>query len=228
MQAKQKITGISITGIVLLALGTLLLLDNLDLIYFDLVDFIGDWWPAILILVGVNEILKGNHSGGWFLTGLGGIILLKINDIIDGHFILAAILILAGIILLLRPRRYINPSPNVSGPNTEKINLKAIFAESHEKITSDNFQGGDIEVVFGKISADLSGLQMSPGRRRLNVETIFGQAILQIPGGVRVEVEGSPVFGHINNQTGMVPKDEDKAILESHAEVMFGSLQIRN
>ncbi|MFQ5870160.1 MAG: LiaI-LiaF-like domain-containing protein [Candidatus Zixiibacteriota bacterium] len=45
-------------GIVLLVLGVLFLLGNLDIMYFDFWDFIGDWWPVILIVVGLSIIFK--------------------------------------------------------------------------------------------------------------------------------------------------------------------------
>ncbi|MDD5062268.1 MAG: DUF5668 domain-containing protein, partial [Candidatus Marinimicrobia bacterium] len=70
MSTQRKISGVSISGVVLLAIGIALLLDNLNLIYFDLGDFLRDWWPAIFILIGLNELIKANHSGGWFFIGL--------------------------------------------------------------------------------------------------------------------------------------------------------------
>jgi fumarate reductase subunit C len=45
-------------GIILLLFGVLFLLDNLDLMYFDFWDFIGNWWPVILIVVGLSIIFK--------------------------------------------------------------------------------------------------------------------------------------------------------------------------
>jgi uncharacterized integral membrane protein len=45
-------------GIILLLFGVLFLLDNLDLMYFDFWDFIGKWWPVILIVVGLSLIFK--------------------------------------------------------------------------------------------------------------------------------------------------------------------------
>ncbi|HNZ37657.1 MAG TPA: DUF5668 domain-containing protein, partial [Candidatus Marinimicrobia bacterium] len=38
--SKRKISGVKIAGLVLIILGVLLLLDNLNLIFFDLGDFL--------------------------------------------------------------------------------------------------------------------------------------------------------------------------------------------
>lgn len=229
MNTQRKMTGVSLAGLVLLILGTLLLLDNLDLIQFDLGNFLHDWWPAILILGGLNELLRANRSGGLVLIGLGVILLLKINHVIDGHLLFALILIMIGIGMLIRPRHcYWGASPTVSQNSADKIKLQAIFAESHEIVTSENFSGGDIEVVFGKMTADFRNIKMPPGRCRLNVETIFGNTTLIAPSGIRIETVGSPVFGHIGNQAKDVPKDENTAVIEIQADVIFGNLEIHN
>jgi len=229
MNTQRKISGVSLAGLVLLILGTLFLLDNLNLIYFDPGDFLHHWWPAILILGGLNELLRTNRSGGWFLIGFGVILLLKINHVIDGHLLFALILILIGIGLLIRPRLcWWGASPTVSQSSADKIKLQAIFAGSHENVTSQNFSGGDIEVVFGKMTVDFRNIKMPPGRCRLNVETIFGHTTLLVPPEIRIETVGSPVFGQIDNQAKDVPKDENTAVIEIQTEVIFGNLEIHN
>lgn len=42
-------------GIVLLCIGLLFLLDNMG-VDIDIWDFIGDYWPVILIAIGVKQI----------------------------------------------------------------------------------------------------------------------------------------------------------------------------
>jgi hypothetical protein len=50
-------------GLTFIVIGGLMLLDNLHVIRFDFSDFIHRWWPLILIIIGLNIILK-NLSGG--------------------------------------------------------------------------------------------------------------------------------------------------------------------
>jgi len=52
---KKKYSGI-MWGLVFIVIGTLMLLDRLDIIYFDFGDFIGTWWPLILVIVGLGMI----------------------------------------------------------------------------------------------------------------------------------------------------------------------------
>lgn len=229
MKTQRKIAGISIAGLVLLVLGIVLLLDNLHLIYFDLGDFISNWWPAILILLGVNELFKNNRTGGWFLIGFGVVLLLKINHFIDGSMLFAGVLILVGIIMLIRPGRgSFRVWPASSEHEKNGIDLSAVFSESRENVTSDKFTGGNIQAIFGKMLVDLRGVKIADGRCRLNVEIVFGRARLVVPPGIRIEITGTPVFGRIDNQLVNNPKDENSAIMEIHVDIVFGNLEIHN
>ena len=232
MSTQRKISGVSISGVVLLAIGIALLLDNLNLIYFDLGNFLRDWWPAIFILIGLNELIKANHSGGWFFIGLGVIFLLKINDVIGGALLIALLLILVGIGLIIRPRKFdwqttIGTS-RTKTTDSDTIKLEAVFSDFTENVVSDKFGGGKVETVFGKMTVDLRSAQMQTGRCHLHIETIFGRTALIVPKGIRIEISGGPVFGRIDNQIEAVASAESEIILEIKAEVVFGILEIRN
>ncbi len=45
-------------GLLFILIGTLMLLDRLDFIQFDLGNFISTWWPLVLIVIGVGMILN--------------------------------------------------------------------------------------------------------------------------------------------------------------------------
>jgi len=47
-------------GLIIIIIGILLLLNNIDA--FDLDDFIADFWPVILILLGLRLILRSKHD----------------------------------------------------------------------------------------------------------------------------------------------------------------------
>jgi len=50
-----------IPGIILIVLGTLLLLDNL-IPEFRITAFIHTWWPAALIVIGLNMLIRNAGS----------------------------------------------------------------------------------------------------------------------------------------------------------------------
>lgn len=47
-----------LSAVILIALGTLFLLQNLDLLDFDLGDLLSKWWPLILIAAGVGMLFR--------------------------------------------------------------------------------------------------------------------------------------------------------------------------
>ena len=51
-----------IPALVLIAVGTLFLLNNLGLTHLSLGALIQTWWPAVLILVGISLLFK-NRGG---------------------------------------------------------------------------------------------------------------------------------------------------------------------
>ncbi|MCB9493738.1 MAG: hypothetical protein H6679_05695 [Epsilonproteobacteria bacterium] len=51
-----------ISGIFLIVFGTLLLLQNFDLISFGLWKYVVNLWPLILVLVGINLLTKNGKK----------------------------------------------------------------------------------------------------------------------------------------------------------------------
>ena len=48
----------STSGIVLVAMGLLLLLRNLGLFNIDLIPLLRTWWPLILVIVGISMMVN--------------------------------------------------------------------------------------------------------------------------------------------------------------------------
>ncbi len=60
MSNNSKKTGSLFWGVLLIGIGILFLLDNLGIVYFD--EIISDYWPLILIAVGLKIILGAKGS----------------------------------------------------------------------------------------------------------------------------------------------------------------------
>lgn len=45
-------------GLAFIIVGALMLLDRLEVIYFNFGSFIRDWWPLALVIVGVSMVLN--------------------------------------------------------------------------------------------------------------------------------------------------------------------------
>jgi Domain of unknown function (DUF5668) len=102
---RHKRVTAAVFGVILIALGTLYLLQNFGL--FDAGD-IGSWWPVLLIGFGVSSLIApkdaGASGGGAILAGIGAYFLLRNFGMVDWglHEIWPVLLLLCGIALIGR------------------------------------------------------------------------------------------------------------------------------
>ena len=71
---------VSWVGLVILIVGVILLLSNLGYINANMNDIIRDYWPVILIIIGITQIVGRDVSGGIFMIILGGVFLMVTLD----------------------------------------------------------------------------------------------------------------------------------------------------
>ena len=69
---RRDITGI-ITGLIILAVGLAFLARNTGFFYFSMDNFWKGFWPLIIILIGINIIGVGKHSGRTHFAIMGGL-----------------------------------------------------------------------------------------------------------------------------------------------------------
>jgi hypothetical protein len=209
-------------GLLIVAVGTVLLLDNAGVL--DAGEIIGTWWPAILILAGILTFAANPRH--WpvalIITAVGLAFLLSNLDIIDlGNFIIPAAIILVGLLVLFG---------RGLGARTEagdRVNSFNVFSGSEIASHSKQFQGGSISAVFGGAEVDLRDTVPSPGAE-LDVFAAFGGVEVTVPQGWNVVTRGLPLFGGIENATAKDPVSADAPTLAVNATVLFGGLEIKH
>jgi len=63
MRYRNERGGRVFSGLILLAAGILLLLDNMELLEFR--QTAGQWWPVVLILIGIKHLLFWRGQAAW-------------------------------------------------------------------------------------------------------------------------------------------------------------------
>jgi lia operon protein LiaF len=74
MAERQSSNGHLIGGMVLIAIGSLFLLDRLDIFTFNVSRFIGTWWPMFLIIPGLVQAVDSTRTKkntAFFLIAFG-------------------------------------------------------------------------------------------------------------------------------------------------------------
>jgi len=213
------------TGIILIVLGGFFLVDTLDLL--DLGDFFADWWPLILVLIGLVKFQGDDRSGAWFFLVIGVILLLTTLDVLSWNLISQfwpLVLIFIGIMLLVRNRR--SPIPANLEETDDTVRVRAIFGGAEQTAYTSNFRGGIAEAIFGGVELDLRDAKLSQEGASMNLTALFGGVELRVPSEWNVQVSGTPIFGGIENKTGS-KAEPGGPVLHCNCYIGFGGIEIR-
>jgi predicted membrane protein len=220
-------------GSILMLIGLIFLLDNLKMIppKFSL----QDWWPLILILVGLFQLVQSRcffHFSGWFLIFLGAVFLLTVQHRFGLEWdniwrLWPVILILLGISIIFgRHHSHGTPLAGTSAKSSESVlQEKIVLSGVHKEITSADFRGGEISVVLGSAEIDLRAAKLADANAGLTVSVVLGSVEIRIPGDWAVEMKTSAVLGSIENKTTVKPEGSSKKLAVTASSVL-GSIEI--
>jgi hypothetical protein len=209
-------------GVLIVAVGTLLLLDNAEVV--DAGEVIGNWWPAVVILAGILTFAANPRH--WpvalIITGVGVAFLLSNLDILDiSNVIIPAAIILVGLLVIFG--RGLGSRTEVG----DRINSFNVFSGSELASHSKQFKGGSVSAVFGGAEIDLRDSLPAPDAE-LDIFAAFGGVEIRVPDGWQVQVRGMPLFGGIENATVKDSLPPDAPVLPINATVLFGGLEIKH
>ncbi len=240
----NKYSGVSSTrifvGFILILLGGLFLLDNLDIIYFDIPRIIFSF-PMILIIFGAIIIINSRKRVFGSLIFILGLFLMLPRIFPWIHFnasiVFPIIIILLGIFIISRRRDQYAPSDlnafqdhKGHNLNADRIDEISIFGGGEKIIYSENFQGGNVTSIFGGSNIDLTNCKLSPGENVIDVLAIFGGNTFIVPKNWEVRTDVFPLFGGFSNKIFRDPTmivDQDKILLIKGI-VIFGGGEIKS
>lgn len=235
-----------IMGLVIALVGIALLLHHLGVIPFDPV---ARFWPVLLILFGLNNLLSGSGRFLGFLLLFAGTVL-QLNKLGLTHFSFADLwpiaLIGVGALLMwgsLEARGFIDAKrrmfqhvPEQAGGKTETplggLNAVAIFGGCERRISSKNFQGGKATAFLGGIELDFrnADIDNEAGEAILEINCVLGGVEIRVPESWHVHSRAVPVLGgyeDTSRQEVSVPDGKPK-ILVITGMVILGGVEIRN
>ena len=224
----NKQRGQLIVALVLIALGVVFLMGNLDIIDVDIGDLISTWWPLILIALGVTGLFQARTApiGSVFLIFIGGVFMLITHDVVDYDILWPVVIIAAGILVLFQ-NRLSRRSTAAADVDKDSVNVSALFSGSVQRIASQSFQGGNVSATFGAVELDLRGARLAESAV-LNVNVFAGGVELRVPDEWLVNVNGSPVLGAIECSKPQPAGTEDAPTLTINASITMGGLDIKS
>jgi len=225
----SRISSRLILGIIVIALGTLWTLDNLDLIRSGP---ILRWWPTLLIGLGIAKLFGISASrnaaagtifvlvGAWLLAGGLGF------GFLDFSLLWPMVLVVIGINLVLRSYR----SQSIGGPTDDisaRLSTFAFWSGVDRKISSQEFRGGDVTAVMGGAKFDFTQAKPVPGGAVLDLFVWWGGLEMRVPEDWKVVLEGTVLMGGIEDKSKSPPADSQN-ILILRGVVLMGGIEIKN
>ena len=223
----NKQRGQFVVALVLIALGVVFLMGNLDIIDVDIGDLISTWWPLIFVALGVAGLFQARTApiGSIFLIFIGVVFLLITLDVADYDILWPVVIIAAGVWVLFQNR--MSRRSAASDVGQDSVNVSALFSGSVQRITSQSFQGGNVSATFGGVELDLRGARLAENSV-LNVNVFAGGVELRVPDEWLVNVNGSPVLGAIECSKPQPAGTKDAPTLTINASVTLGGLDIKS
>lgn len=216
-------------GLILIALGIIFLLSTFDVVNFG--NFIANWWPMILIIIGLKKLTSPGEprfGGGFIILIIGAFFLLINLDILSWRmlsYLWPVVLILVGLRFLFAPRH--KPFSSSSDVSKDRIDTVAIFGGSDLIISSQDFKGGQATALFGGVDIDLRSAKLSAQGATIQASALFGGVDLRVPSGWRVKMEGTPLFGSMENKC-VGPESADAPELLIKGSAIFGGVEAKN
>jgi predicted membrane protein len=236
----------ALVGLLLILGGTVLFIDNLNILPFSVTDA---FWPLVLLVIGTLGFVRTQSlpvkvwSGAAIIAGtlllLGAYQIIHVTE----DIIWPLILIATGVIMLIYRLRWTEFTDRIkvgihvgasskSQVSDTKVHEVAVFSGIKRRVEASNFEGGDLYSMFGSIELDLRREPFSAAGRVVAVDAnaLFGGIEIRIPDTWRLSLQGTAIFGAYEDKT-IPPRPEpgiETPTLMVSGGTIFGSVVVRN
>ncbi|MDH5383113.1 MAG: cell wall-active antibiotics response protein [Candidatus Aminicenantes bacterium] len=219
------------SGLLIIAIGVIFLLANMDRLDFG--DFISTYWPMILIFIGLWHLLSSGFRNAGFplvLIVVGLFFQLNNWDVISGSvwtYFWPLLIIAAGLWIIFKPKHRVfsDKAPEIK---SDDIGAFIIFSGLKRRFESEKFRGGKATVIFGGIDLDLTQTKLVDNQATVELTAIFGGINLFVPRDWKVVVDSSSILGGVDDKHSPIPATAVQATLYVKATAILGGIDIKN
>lgn len=214
----------TLIGLIFIVFGIAFLGSTLD--WWGSVFFDG-WWTLFIIIPCVISIIStGVQVGNLVGIGVGVILLLDAQDILDGgvtwRMMVPVILILIGIAIILKS---IKPEKSFTSYDPNKQNATAFFGGSEPNFANQEFKGINCSAVFGGVDLNLKTSIITEDCE-IACTAIFGGIDIVLPPNVKCKLTNTSVLGGVDNKFKSA-EDPTAPTVTINATCIFGGLEIK-
>lgn len=236
----------AVVGLLLITGGTLLFIDNLAVLPFEVTDA---FWPLIFMVFGGIGIVRTRSLAVRIWSGaalVAGVLLLLGNYHVihaNSDIVWPLFLIATGIVMLIYRLRWQEFGNRLSygmnfGANSKsrvtdnKLHEIAVFSGIKRKVEAAGFEGAELNCLFGSIELDLrrNGAPLGAGVVTVEANALFGGIEIRIPENWKLSLQGTAIFGAYEDKT-IPPRPEpgvEMPTLVVRGGTAFGAVVIRN
>ncbi|WP_293300588.1 LiaF domain-containing protein [Pedobacter sp. UBA4863] len=245
-------------GLVIVAIGALLLLKNFGLGLPHWIFNWSNWLIVIGLFVGARNNFK---NSGWFVMVLIGAYF-TLEEIFRGYdmsnIVFPIMLLVLGLYLIVKPKsvhsckknkwkdkgyRYnefdqanpatAQPADAAAANDTnfnanDYINSVNVFGGSNQVIYSKNLKGGEVTAVFGGGDINLTQSDFE-GQIVIDVTAIFGGVKIVVPPTWQIKSEVTAIFGGVDDKRAIYPSTEQvNKLVIIRGVVLFGGVEFKS
>jgi predicted membrane protein len=230
-------------GVILIALGVILILERLNLIPESVADMLISW-QMLLVGIGVLSLIGGNRTAGTILIVIGGTFL--IPELITvphelRRIYFPLILVAIGISILFRQRgprhfkTFKENDPVINIPNGgdafNTFDDFVIFGGREIFVNAQALAGGKATSIFGGIEFDMRKANLQQGGAVIDCVSVFGGCGFKIPMDWNVRNEVTTIFGAFTDKRGDTYSDKyydpSKTIVIKGVSI-FGGIEVKH
>lgn len=220
-------------GAILIVIGGIFLLDNMNLIPFSVSRYMFSWQGILIIIGSVFLITRPNKAPGFILLAIGGFFLLPDILHIPGFSLdnwWPLILIIIGVMFILRQQGHRKFGSKDEKGDIDVLDDVSMFGGGEVVVTSDNFQGGKVTAIFGGSAFNFNKATLSEGNTVIDLFAMFGGSSFIIPEDWNLKVEVTAIFGGFSDSRKISPdtKIDHSKTLILKGLVIFGGGEVKS
>lgn len=220
---QQRPRGQVLLGVLVVAVGVVLLLDRTGVVDVDPGAVASTWWPLAVIAVGVVSALVVPRA--WFgpavIAAVGAILLLVRLGVVEPDVWTALwplAIVAVGVGILLRA--------GSSAGDADHVTSFAFWWGAEPRTRSQRFTGASLTAIMGGVSLDLREADLA-GPARIDVFVFWGGVDIRVPRTWRVRTSGLPLLGGWEDKT-VAPADPDAPVLDVRVVTIMGGAEVRH
>ncbi len=215
-----------VTGLIVLTVGLLFLGDQMGVLHAE--NWF-DYWPVILIAIGLSHLVGGSLIGGAIWLAIGGVFLMRNLGWTElGFRDLWAFwpLLISWVGGVLVFQSLTGDRRNRGNDSAQTFNAVAVMAGNRRTSSSSDFLGGDATAIMGGCEIDLRSATIAGSEAVIDVIAFWGGIEIRVPSDWTVEGRVTPVLGGYEDRSVAPAVPRQRLIIRGTA--VMGGIEVRN